>query len=102
MSERMEEEKLRLYVSRDIKFHEKVFGLRAKDGRTRVVTGSANMSASAFCGIQRVNITYYDDEEACKWYKDCFDSFKAECSDNVNQTVMMRTMEDDVIIGKKS
>ena len=47
-----------------------------------------------------MNITYYDDEEACKWYKDCFDSFKAECSDNVNQTVMMRTMEDDVIIGK--
>lgn len=49
-----------------------------------------------------MNITYYDDEEACKWYKDCFDSFKAECSDNVNQTVMMRTMEDDVIIEKIS
>lgn len=95
MCEKMEVEELRLYVSRDIKSHEKVFCLRAKDGRTRVVTGSANMSASAFCGIQRENITYYDDADAYKWYKDRFDSFKEACSDNVNQTVMMRTIEDD-------
>ena len=32
-----------------------------------------------------------------KWYKDCFDAFKADCSDNENQTVVMRTMEDDII-----
>ena len=75
MCERMEAEELRLYVSRDIKAHEKVFCLRAKDGRTRVVTGSANMSTPAFCGIQRENITYYDDAEAYKWYKNRFDSF---------------------------
>lgn len=95
MCEKMEAEELRLYVSRDIKSHEKVFCLRAKDGRTRVITGSANMSASAFCGIQRENITYYDDEEAYRWYRERFDSFKEACSDNVNQTVMMRTIEDE-------
>ena len=95
MCEKMDANELRLFVSRDIKSHEKVFCLRAKDGRTRVITGSANMSASAFCGIQRENITYYDDAEAYKWYKERFDAFKEACSDNVNQTVMMRTIEND-------
>lgn len=95
MCEKMESGELRLFVSRDVKSHEKVFCLRAKDGRTRVVTGSANMSASAFCGIQRENITYYDDEEAFNWYKERFDSFRESCSDNVNQNVLMRTAEDD-------
>ena len=95
MCDKMEAEVLKLYVSRDVKSHEKVFCLRAKDGRTRVISGSANMSASAFCGIQRENITYYDDAEAYRWYKNRFDSFKEVCSDNVNQTVLMRTMETD-------
>lgn len=95
MCEKMEAGGLRLFVSRDVKSHEKVFCLRAKDGRTRVVTGSANMSASAFCGIQRENITYYDDKEAFKWYKERFDSFRESCSDNVNQNVLMRTVEDN-------
>lgn len=95
MSEMVENGGLRLYVSRDVKSHEKVFCLRARDGRTRVITGSANMSASAFCGNQRENITYYDDEEAFNWYKERFDSFRESCSDNVNQNVLMRTAEDD-------
>lgn len=95
MCEKMEAEELRLYVSRDVKSHEKVFCLRAKDGRTRVITGSANMSASAFCGIQRENITYYDDEAAYKWYKDRYDCFREACSDNVNQNVLMRTVENE-------
>ena len=56
LSEMMEEGKLQLYVSRDIKSHEKVFCLKAKDGRVRVITGSANLSASAFYGFQRENV----------------------------------------------
>lgn len=90
----MEEEKLRLFVSKDIKSHEKIFCLKAKDGRTRVITGSANMSASAFCGYQRENITFYDDEDAFLWYKDRFDGFRDKCSDNVNHKVFVYTTEN--------
>lgn len=69
LSERIEDETLRLFVSRATKSHEKIFCLRSKDGRTRVITGSANMSRSAFEGYQRENIVYFDDEAAFDWYK---------------------------------
>lgn len=91
----MEEDKLRLYVSREVMSHEKIFCLRAYDGRTRVVTGSANMSASAFGGIQRENIIYYDGENAYSWYKEQFNAFKESCSDNVNHQVLRHTLADD-------
>lgn len=95
MSRMMEEDELRLYVSRDIKSHEKIFCLKAKDGRVRVITGSANLSASAFCGFQRENITYYDDQKAYDWYKDRFEAFREQCSDNVNHKAFVATVEDE-------
>lgn len=94
LSERMDAGSLHLYVSRDIKSHEKVFCLKSNDGRFRVITGSANMSASAFCGFQRENITYYDDEKAYEWYKKRFEDFKSICSDNINQSAVVASSED--------
>ncbi len=94
LSQMMEEDKLRLFVSRDIKSHEKIFCLKAYDGRVRVITGSANLSASAFCGFQRENITYYDDQNAYDWYKERFEGFREQCSDNVNYKAFVATIED--------
>ncbi len=91
----MEEDRLRLHVSRDIKSHEKIFCLKADDGRVRVITGSANLSASAFCGYQRENITYYDDQKAYDWYKERFEAFWEECSDNVNYKAYMATVNNE-------
>lgn len=90
MAQAMKEEKLKLFVSRDLKSHEKVFVLRAKDGRVRVITGSANMSASAFCGYQRENITYFEEQEAFDWYNERFIDFKEKCADNVNHHIVER------------
>lgn len=57
LANRLDDGSLQLYVSRDTKSHEKIFILESADHkRVRVITGSANMSASAFCGIQRENI----------------------------------------------
>ena len=95
LSKMMEEEQLKLFVSRDIKSHEKIFCLKAEDGRVRVITGSANLSSSAFCGFQRENITYYDDEDAYAWYKERFDGFREQCSDNVNHRVFVATTKDE-------
>ena len=95
LSRMMEKEQLKLFVSRDIKSHEKIFCLKAEDGRVRVITGSANLSSSAFCGFQRENITYYDDEDAYSWYKERFDGFREQCSDNVNHKVFVATTEDE-------
>ena len=95
LSKMMEDEQLKLYVSRDVKSHEKIFCLKSNDGKTRVITGSANLSASAFCGYQRENITYYDDQDAYDYYMSRFEAFREQCSDNVNYKAFTATIEDD-------
>lgn len=89
MSLKMNEEKLRLYVSRDMKSHEKIFLLKSKEGRSRVITGSANLSLSAFSGFQRENIIVFDDDLAYDWYKKRFDDFKEICSDYISEKVIL-------------
>jgi len=95
MADMMKKEKLKLFVSRDLKSHEKIFILKANDRRVRVITGSSNMSASAFCGYQRENVTYFDDLEAFDWYYERFLDFREICSDNVNQKIVERMMEGE-------
>ena len=103
LAERLENETLKLLVSREIKSHEKIYILKADDGRVRVVTGSANFSFSAFNGIQRENITYMDNGSAYDYYRELFEQFKDECADNVEHTSITRiiaspdTALDDLI-----
>ena len=87
MAERLDDETLSLYVSRDTKSHEKIFIMESDSGRVRVITGSANMSASAFCGLQRENILCFDDLPAFEYYKNLFDSFKNSCSDHIEPEI---------------
>ena len=98
MAEKMENGSLELYVSRDTKSHEKIFVLRSADGRTRVITGSANMSASAFYGLQRENIVCFDDQPAFDYYKELFDTFKSVCSDSVSHAVIEASITDNTYL----
>lgn len=93
LANRLYDGSLQLYVSRDTKSHEKIFILESADHkRVRVITGSANMSASAFCGIQRENIVCFDDEAAFSHYKVLFETFKETCSDNVSYKAVVSTI----------
>ncbi len=94
LAERIQAESLEIRVSRDIMSHEKIFILKAKDGRTRVITGSANLSASAFLNRQREDIVCFDDEAAYEYYRARFDSFREKCSDEVSYKVIDATAED--------
>ena len=94
LAERIENKTLKLLVSREIKSHEKIYVLKADDGRVRVITGSANLSYSAFSGIQRENITYMDNESAYEYYREQFEQFKDECADNVEHTSISRIIAD--------
>lgn len=94
LSERIGAGTLKIYVSRTMRSHEKVYCLKSKDGRTRVITGSANMSKTAFEGHQREVFICFDDQAAYDEYVRSFDAFRRECSDNVNQKVFANTMED--------
>ena len=95
IAERLKDGSIDISISRDTKSHEKIFIMRAKDGRVRVVTGSANMSASAFLGIQRENIVCFDDQEAFAFYKNLFDEFKTKCSDSVSEKMIVALHDDE-------
>lgn len=91
LAERLKGGSLELYVSRDTKSHEKIFILKGEE-KVRVITGSANMSASAFGGIQRENIICFDDQAAYDYYKETFDEFLCVCADNVSAQVVNTVM----------
>jgi len=61
---------LRFRMLKGVPSHEKLYLLDGGEGRRRVVTGSANLSQTAFGGRQRETILVFDDEEA-------FDHFSA-------------------------
>jgi hypothetical protein len=74
---------LRFFVARKQLSHEKIYLLRANDGRKRVIMGSANMSYSAFSGSQRENICYMDGDRAFDWYYDCFEQLRDSSSNDI-------------------
>lgn len=74
---------LRFFVAHTVLSHEKIYLLSAKDGRKRVIMGSANMSFAAFGGHQRENICYVDGEEAYQWYFHCYNQLRDESTDQI-------------------
>lgn len=87
--ERIGNKTLRLYVARQKTSHEKIYLLSSKDGRRRVITGSANMSATAFTGVQRENIAFIDGDAAYDWYMDYYTQFRNECTDNISEKAVL-------------
>lgn len=82
--DRIENQTVKLFVSRDAASHEKIYLLEASDGRKRVVMGSANMSHSAFGGRQRENIAIIDDESAFEYYKARYETLRDISSDSIS------------------
>lgn len=86
---RIEKGSLRFYVAHKILSHEKIYLLSAKDGRKRVVMGSANLSFSAFGGKQRENICYIDGERAYEWYWDCYCQLREDSTDEIAKDTLL-------------
>ncbi len=89
MLDRIDNESVRLFVARQHLSHEKIYLLKATDGRKRVIMGSANMSYNAFGGKQRENISYIDDETAYDWYMSCFEELKEASTDEITRKAIM-------------
>lgn len=86
---RIEDESLHFYVARTMLSHEKMYLLSAKDGRKRVIMGSANMSFTAFGGKQRENICYIDGERAYDWYMDCYLTLRENSTDQIFKEALL-------------
>ena len=63
-----------VHSSTHILDHRKLYLLKANDGRTRVITASANMTKRAWSLMQMENVSFYDDPVAYKAYADDFDT----------------------------
>ncbi|WP_062329019.1 phospholipase D family protein [Treponema endosymbiont of Eucomonympha sp.] len=79
---------LRLLVAREHKSHEKLYLLRNKDGGTRVIIGSANMSTAAFTGRQREKLCYMEESAAFDWYAASFERLRDDSSDEISVTAL--------------
>lgn len=86
---RIEDGTLRLYVARSVLSHEKIYLLSAKDGRKRVIMGSANLSRAAFGGYQRENICYLDGNAAYDWYWNCYCQLREDCTDQIAKEALI-------------
>lgn len=87
---RMDTGSVKFYVARTKLSHEKIYLLAAKDGRKRVIMGSANMSYNAFTGIQRENVCYIDGDEAYNWYMNSFSELREGSSDEITRRALER------------
>lgn len=85
MIERVERGDVRLFVARRRLSHEKLYLLKAEDGRTRVVFGSANMSFNAFGGRQREIICYIDSQEAYERFEEAYEDLKRDSVDTISK-----------------
>lgn len=94
---RIENDSLHLFVARTVLSHEKIYLLSASDGRKRVIMGSANMSYSAFGGLQRENISYIDGDKAYDWYMDCYLSLRDSSTDQIaSESLVIRDLGEDL------
>lgn len=86
---RLDDDSLHFFVCREAVSHEKIYLLAAKDGRKRVIMGSANMSLNAFSGKQRENICYMDGDMAYDWYMNSYLRLKESSSDNISKEALL-------------
>lgn len=94
---------LSLYISRSTKSHEKIYILKnSLTNKTRVITGSANLSYIAFNGIQREQFIVFDNDiKAYNHYYELFNDFKMSCdtafSNSELLTLKKNSQIDDIL-----
>lgn len=94
-AERIENGTLKFYVSKETKSHEKLYILSSQDGKTRIITGSANFSANAFTGRQRESIMIFDnDDSAYKYYLSVYEEYRDECGCDVSHKLINGCLND--------
>lgn len=81
LNQRMQAGEFNFHVLSQLVSHEKFYLLKANDGRTRVVWGSANFSARAWAGKQQETYTVCDSKDAYNVFFERFTYLKSLCSE---------------------
>lgn len=93
LAEMMEMGKVRLFVSNDVKSHEKLFILKGED-KYRIIIGSANMSVSAFNGVQREIVCMLEGREVYETFFELYCSIRDQCTSPVFPDKIRKAIEN--------
>lgn len=83
LQKRIIDDEFKFYVLNDLISHQKVYLLKADDGRVRTITGSANFSQKAWTGDQIETITVCDDYECYKVYEKQYETLQQFSTDEI-------------------
>ena len=88
LQKRIIDDEFKFYVLNDLISHQKVYLLKADDGRVRTITGSANFSHRAWTGDQIETITVCDDLECYKVYEKQYETLREFSTDEISKNAV--------------
>jgi len=97
LQKRINNNEFRFYVLNDLLSHQKLYLLKADDGRVRTITGSANFSGRAWNGEQIETITVCDDWECYKAYEKQYDTLLQFSTDEISKNAVSITEDGENI-----
>lgn len=91
----VKKDKLLFFVTKDIVSHQKIFILESNDGRTRIITGSANFSTRSFDSTQLENILYMENNrEGFLHFLHEFDTLKEFSTNEIVKEALFKNLSD--------
>lgn len=83
LQKRIQDDEFRFFVLSDLVSHQKIYLLKADDGRVRTIMGSANFTETAWTGEQIENVTVCDDPECYEVYAVRYETLKRFSTDEI-------------------
>ena len=95
LQKRIIDNEFKFYVLNDLVSHQKVYLLKADDGRVRTITGSANFSQRAWTGDQIETVTVCDDYECYKVYQKQYETLQQFSTDEIAKNAVPISEDGD-------
>ena len=98
LAQRINDDSLKFFLADAPLYPEKLFCLKNKEGKTRVILGSSNFDQLPSNCDKNASIICFDDETAYTYYINLFEQFKNEHSYILDKTAAQTTFEDKQIL----
>lgn len=98
LAQRINDDSLKIFLADAPLYPEKLFCLKNKEGKMRVIVGSANLDQLPSNCDKDASIICFDDEAAYAYYSNLFAQFKKEHSYILDKTAAQATFDDKQIL----
>lgn len=93
--DRVRDGSFRVFTPQDLCSHQKIYLLKASNGKNRVILGSANFSYNAWKNKQAEEFIYCDEETAYDHYLERYESLKDMSTDEISVTAFEAKTDDE-------